>query len=713
MKLKELRYSLAVFAVSFIVYLMTLCPTIYAGDSGDFITAAYTLGIAHPAGYPIYTIIGKVFTLIPYGNIAFRMNLMNAFFTSLAVAVVYSTVVLLTKSRISGVGASLMLAFSYTIWAQAVLSEAYSLNGFFCSVLVYLVVLWYKTKRDRILYYLAFAYGLALTNHVSLAFLLPAFIYLLWKSSKKGFGWDTVKKTALSFIAGLIVYLYIPLRASMKPEHNWGDPETLDRFLIHVTAYVHRHSHVFVLDAGRSASRFVGLILLYMRQFSLSGATALFGLFYIGDNILLGFTALVVLLDSFYTMFLNVVSFEATAFGMPSYIIFSIWAGFGIKRIVQLIDKKTKDASLRKYAGPAFVAILVLVPLAFNFRDNNQSANRIAYYYGMDLLNTVENNSVIFAEGDNEVFILRYLLVAEKVRPDVVMYDMNGFLSQQLYGVDYPWLPDAEHNEREDQVEYEVIKSGRPVYYTSRRNMRNMPGYGIAQTGLLYRVFPEDETLPERDYWSGYDTTGFDDESIYKDYLTRALIAAYHTRRGIAYYAEGYSNNAVSEFEKASSIGADIPDVHGNLGKIYLDWSMYGKAIAEYNASISLDPNNARAHNNLGYAYVSSGDYKNAIAEYVNALRIDPYYSTARYNLAGILFERKEYDNALQEYMFITNYDPNYAAPYKNIGTIYYYEGKYSLASEYWGKFIAMKPDDVDAGILRNKIHEIGVANGT
>ncbi|HRK33650.1 MAG TPA: DUF2723 domain-containing protein, partial [Candidatus Hydrogenedentes bacterium] len=57
-----------------VVYVMTLGPTITGEDSGELVTAAYTLGIAHPPGYPIWCLLGKVFTFIPFGSVAWRVN---------------------------------------------------------------------------------------------------------------------------------------------------------------------------------------------------------------------------------------------------------------------------------------------------------------------------------------------------------------------------------------------------------------------------------------------------------------------------------------------------------------------------------------------------------------------------------------------------------------------------------------------------------------
>ena len=60
------------------VYLLTLCPTVYLGDSGELSAAAFCLGVPHGSGYPLYVLLGKVFCLLPFGSVGFRMNLMAA-----------------------------------------------------------------------------------------------------------------------------------------------------------------------------------------------------------------------------------------------------------------------------------------------------------------------------------------------------------------------------------------------------------------------------------------------------------------------------------------------------------------------------------------------------------------------------------------------------------------------------------------------------------
>ena len=83
MKLKKLL-PIILFALTVSVYLWTACPTLFIGDDGEIVSAAYTLGIAHPPGYPVFTMLGKIFSFIPVSNVAFRVNLLAVYFGALS-----------------------------------------------------------------------------------------------------------------------------------------------------------------------------------------------------------------------------------------------------------------------------------------------------------------------------------------------------------------------------------------------------------------------------------------------------------------------------------------------------------------------------------------------------------------------------------------------------------------------------------------------------
>jgi len=207
--------------MTFSVYLLTMCPTIYWEDSAAFSAVHSVLGIPHSPGFPMYVIWGNIFTLFPIKNSAFRSNLMSAFWGSLSLVILYFLMHSLrqgfnpsgrafpstsrlrreTKCRaspcpnlkkkpnsyisqlpiITGVA---FLGFSSAFWLQAIRAEVYTLNVFFTLLLILLLIKWSQEKDKqycfKILILFSFILGLSLTNHpLLMAALLPAFFVFL------------------------------------------------------------------------------------------------------------------------------------------------------------------------------------------------------------------------------------------------------------------------------------------------------------------------------------------------------------------------------------------------------------------------------------------------------------------------------------------------------------------------------------------------------
>ena len=180
----RLRASVLVslFLFPFFIYLDTMAPSITwqhdGADGGDLIAAAYTFGIPHPTGYPLYVLLARLFTFLPWGDIAYRVNLMSTFFAAATIPFVYlaSSILLaptmeMEKDPVSGtaekpvlstverwsdriaalaaaVTAALAFAFSPVFWSQAVIAEVYTLNAFFVALMVYLLSYCAKTRAN-------------------------------------------------------------------------------------------------------------------------------------------------------------------------------------------------------------------------------------------------------------------------------------------------------------------------------------------------------------------------------------------------------------------------------------------------------------------------------------------------------------------------------------------------------------------------------------
>jgi hypothetical protein len=216
---------------SFLVYLRTLAPSVLPADSGEFQFAVPLLAVPHPTGYPLYMILGKVFvTLVPFGDPAFRLNLLSAVLSALAVAAVYLAGMRLTGRRGPAAISSLALAVSPIFWSQAIRAEVYSLNSLFVAAILVLALTGGAIEDRRgagagaaapspWLYAMALLYGLSLTHHRTMILLAPALGIYLWLGRRQLGRWSprSLGLLAGAFLLPLLLYAYIPLRAGATP----------------------------------------------------------------------------------------------------------------------------------------------------------------------------------------------------------------------------------------------------------------------------------------------------------------------------------------------------------------------------------------------------------------------------------------------------------------------------------------------------------------
>ena len=133
--------QIALPALSFLIYYLTLSPGVFGFDSAELATGVFTWGIIHPPGYPLYLILGKIFSFLPFGDLAYRLNLMSAFFAALTTLVNYRIIKLLVKDNIVAVAGACIFAFSNYFWQMAVVAEVYTLHVFLLSLSLYSILL--------------------------------------------------------------------------------------------------------------------------------------------------------------------------------------------------------------------------------------------------------------------------------------------------------------------------------------------------------------------------------------------------------------------------------------------------------------------------------------------------------------------------------------------------------------------------------------------
>ncbi len=247
----EIAIAATVFLPLFVIYLLTLSPGLSYNslDANELTTVPYILGLAHSTGYPLFTWLGRAFDYLPFGDIAYRMNLMSAVGGACASVCLYGIVRLTIASSSSGDGAAggqrgvllavaaaafgaLLFGVSTTMWSQAVITEVYAANAAMLGLSILLLMAWarYEAKRTdperadagSLGRFGAFAlvFGLSLGTHMSNLALAPGFIvYILltnWRVLKQP---QFIGMGLVGFGLGVLQFVWLPLKA-----HDLNDP---------------------------------------------------------------------------------------------------------------------------------------------------------------------------------------------------------------------------------------------------------------------------------------------------------------------------------------------------------------------------------------------------------------------------------------------------------------------------------------------------------
>ncbi len=213
-------WPLALFALALLAFLRTVAPTFYLLDSSELATGAATLGIVHAPGYPLYLLVAHLFTLLPIGDVGFRVNLFSALCLSATAPILFDGLRRLTGERIMAAAVALMFVFSYYVWAAGVAAEVYAsqiVTVALCLLLAARMVT-EPDARGGLALAMGAAVGVAVAMHPSSALMAPA-VALLYL----GLG-VSLRRSAAAAVIALVIFaaslLYFPLRAAANPALN-------------------------------------------------------------------------------------------------------------------------------------------------------------------------------------------------------------------------------------------------------------------------------------------------------------------------------------------------------------------------------------------------------------------------------------------------------------------------------------------------------------
>ena len=420
----------AVALAMFALYAATAPRTVGLEDDSLFVLSSYFLGVEHPPGYPIFTLIGHLFTHLPVGSIAYRVHLASALFGALSCAAAWLCARSLVPGRLPATLAAFALGLSPVFWSQSIIAEVYTLNTFFLLVLVYLGLA--AERKPGVLPWMALVFGLSLSNHYPLMLLAaPAFAVLLWPLRA-----ELVRRIGLLLvlvIVGLLPYAWLIQRSwKALPISFYGELETLTEiwFFISRTGYagVDQSATAGWLDKVRYLT-FVGSQLFV--QFAVAGtlvAAAGFAAQWralgrrIGAFLTLSFlmpsVVLVLLLGFDYDVFRKHIFH---VYPLPAYAIVALWLGLGFASLAQRYALSRGRALL---AGGALLALIAAAGAYTNLRANHEWAAR----YAQTVLRILPQNAIVFGQGDADLLPMAYFHMVENWRPDITLYQSQGLI---------------------------------------------------------------------------------------------------------------------------------------------------------------------------------------------------------------------------------------------------------------------------------------------
>lgn len=406
------------------VYLATLAPDLtnanFGTDGGDLVAAARTLGVPHPSGYPTYTLLAWLFTHLPIGTLAYRVNLLSAVCAAAAVGIFFCAArrVLPTDRHpvLLPAVSALMLALSSLLWSQAVIAEVYALLMLFAALLLWFLVAWRHEKHDRYLWLAALTLGLALGNHLTIIFWAPAALVFLWPDRRRWLRARTVLPAVALFVIGLSIYMYLPIAARHRPPVNWGNPQTWHGFLWVVTGEQYQQ-FAFGLRAGEVPARLASWALLLGDQFGWWGlAISLVGAWgqWWRDRRFALFSFVWMFLVGIYAFFYA--TGDSHMYLLPVVMLMALWVGEGAYHLLDLVRPQ------RVIWQRVALAVLVLLPLAsvamhWQTVEPDDDGELRAYFD--QVLDAAPPGSLILVRADRPTFALWYAVYAEDIRPDV------------------------------------------------------------------------------------------------------------------------------------------------------------------------------------------------------------------------------------------------------------------------------------------------------
>ncbi len=610
----------------FFIYLVTLPPTIYLGDSGEIVTAASTLGIAHPPGYPLQILLGKISILFLNGDPGFRMNILSAFTGAFCVFIFYLTALELIKVfsmqagkiKYAALIASLIYGFSPYFWFMSQNAKGFI---YVFTHLIFMISLLFLIKfrngKSARYFYISFytaCFLPVLHNTASLAslFIIGALLLSSGKETIKRF-----KILILLFVTSFITpWLYLFIRAG-KSEMLFGGISGFMDIINHITRAVYKanetvgfslnslffkiNNYFFQFLSSYWIAVFLGLIgIIYMIKRDKKAALFGFLLYFFNVTLLFYFTN-----NTFSPIFVYI---NRLFYVMPDIIII-LFASVGIFVFTDFFETKY---GINRIFLATLLLIVPFITFASNFSGNDNSMKFGGYDHAVNYLKTFKESDIFFSKSDAPTFNILYVQKVLKKYTEIKVYDTDGNLFDTSV---------FEELRRTGQLNIKAVAALQLKMFEANQGrlflsmMYEYPEKKLKTTpyGMAYAITKDGEMIKGtenfmklyslRDYFRTNNLDNFYAET-YGRYLVRFA----------EYAAMNNDMNLFSRYERAANpLINEAPALLKVLATVYFyNLKEYPAAISYLEKAITLDPYDYNTVELVIYLYAKAGRPKAA-----------------------------------------------------------------------------------------------------
>lgn len=582
----------------FLLFLRSLSPTVPMEDGGEMVRAAFSLGVTHPPGYPLYVMLGRLFMAVPAGDPAFRINLLSAASGASACGILACAIYRQAgagHSRLVAAISALFLGTGVSLWWQSVIAEKYAFNALLGSLCMLAIVNAFREGKSpgRRAGLLGISFGLWAGHHGQAVYFLPVVALALWRT---GGGLRALGAFAVLFLAGFSPKLaYPPIRAYAHPLHNWNDPSEAWRWFHYILGsdYLGRAFYWGVPDALRRLAVHAREFL--PRQFGLAGTLLLaWGVVRMAraQPGMAGVWALAAVPGTVFCAFFILSGQAIETYYIPVFLALVPFLAEGARGFIGLFRWRV--------AGFALLALFLSMNAAIHARTASRDRHYFAFDFSRNVLGAVPAGSILLAHGDRDLFPLWYVHDVLGYSPDILLVDANylipGRVAAPVAGrIQLLWPAGSEAFAMAFPFVDNLLAGapGRPVFMATV--FTGMESARIRPSGFAYRLGGGEAT--DTGDFRRWRTRGVFGEGIFRDPNTEELLSSFAMTfywRGFNLMSSGRNGEALAAFRRALR----WPDFNGT--------------------------DRAALHGSVAWCLERSGDGVGALAEYAEAGRLAP-----------------------------------------------------------------------------------------